>query len=149
MGIGSAGAAVRLSHLKVLRDVYYTYIDMRSESDHPSYDRHSVPEAWPDGSQWICFPPENYQRLMKAGADVRSMDQYFFSGNDQFFALGDNSPLSQDGRLWWNIHFVDRRLLIGKAIYIFWPHSFDHVTVFGHEIPFPFFPNFSRMGFVR
>ena len=78
-----------------------------------------------------------------------NMTSISFRGDEQFFALGDNSPLSQDGRLWKNIHFVDRRLLIGKAIYIFWPHSFDHVTIFGREIPFPYFPNFGRMGFVR
>ena len=40
------------------------------------------------------------------------------------------------------MHFVDRRLLIGKALFIYWPHSFDYVNVLNHKIPFPFFPNF-------
>jgi signal peptidase I len=36
---------------------------------------------------------------------------------------------------------VHRDLLIGKALFIYWPHSWDW--------PVPLFPNFARMGFVR
>ena len=46
-------------------------------------------------------------------------------------------------------YYVKRELLIGKALYIYWPHSRGKVTVFGQDIPFPFFPHFSRMGYVR
>ena len=72
---------------------------------------------------------------------------------DQFFMLGDNSPFSQDSRLWASLgipglrHYVDRKLLIGKAMFIYWPHSFNRIPGIG--VPFPFFPNFSDMGFVR
>jgi hypothetical protein len=37
--------------------------------------------------------------------------------------------------------------MIGKALYVYWPHSWDKIP--GTDIPFPFFPNFERMGFVR
>ncbi|MEX0585312.1 MAG: S26 family signal peptidase, partial [Pirellulales bacterium] len=60
---------------------------------------------------------------------------------DQFFVLGDNSARSADARFWQGEHYVQRDLLIGKALYIYWPHSWD--------TPVPFFPNFARMGFVR
>ena len=84
---------------------------------------------------------------------MRPFDQYYFAAQegigsaseDQFFPLGDNSPSSADGRFWQSQHFVDRRLLVGKALFIYWPHSFDKIG----SIPFPFFPNFGRMGFVR
>ncbi len=104
-------------------------------------------------------------RLREAGTDVQPGDQYFFVGKqgdgraptrdgiaaeDQYLPLGDNSPSSQDGRYWGNRHFVDRRLLVGKALYIYWPHSFDKIRFSdSFSIPFPFFPNFARMGFVR
>jgi signal peptidase I len=61
--------------------------------------------------------------------------------------LGDNSPASQDARLWDNERFVHRDLLVGKALMVFWPHSFHRIP--GTSIPFPFFPNFARMGFIR
>ena len=74
---------------------------------------------------------------------------------DQFFVLGDNSAASKDGRLWIDVHHVDRRLLIGRALVIFWPHMVPaswHVTVrlpvFG-EVQLPSWPNFARMQFIR
>jgi signal peptidase I len=74
----------------------------------------------------------------KRGADVE-----FVLAEDQFFPLGDNSPQSKDGRLWDSgTRFVDRRYLIGKALFIYWPHSLK-------KYGFPFVPNIGRMGFVR
>ena len=52
--------------------------------------------------------------------------------SDQFFVLGDNSAASKDGRLWIDVHYVDRRLLLGRAISIVWPHMVPasrHITV--------------------
>ena len=45
--------------------------------------------------------------------------------------------------------WVERKLLIGKALFIYWPHSWHKVTLWGHDIPFPYFPNFQKMGLVR
>lgn len=64
----------------------------------------------------------------------------------QFFVLGDNSPQSKDGRLWDRPpdnanHYVEREQLIGKALFIYWPHARSDI--------FPFCPNIPRMGFVR
>jgi signal peptidase I len=61
--------------------------------------------------------------------------------------LGDNSPASSDARLWNGEKYVARELLIGQALFIFWPHSFHQIP--GTGIPFPFFPNFARMGLIR
>lgn len=147
--IGTFGAAVQVNHFQIMRDIYYTYDKThRMQLGYPRYD--AAPANWPAERQsWACFPLDAAQKLAQADADVRSGDQFFFVGDNQFFALGDNSRLSMDGRFWNRIHFVDRRLLIGKALVIYWPHSFDKVSIFGHEIPFPFWPNFARMGFVR
>ncbi|HEX4000254.1 MAG TPA: signal peptidase I [Pirellulales bacterium] len=141
--IGSMGAPLQINHFRILRDIFYTYDTGRFRDD-------QAPQGWPtDVHPWSCFPPEGIDKLRQAGADVREYDQYFFLGDNQFFTLGDNTRLSQDGRFWSPLHFVDRRLLIGKALVIYWPHSFDRVSIFGHEVPFPYWPNFSRMGFVR
>ncbi|MFM8890980.1 MAG: S26 family signal peptidase, partial [Planctomycetia bacterium] len=73
---------------------------------------------------------------------------------DQFFVLGDNSAASKDSRLWLEGHHVDRELLIGKAIAIFWPHAVPGrwsvpVKIGGVELRLPSWPNFARMRFVR
>ena len=75
--------------------------------------------------------------------------------SDQFFVLGDNSAASKDGRLWIDVHYVDRRLLLGRAISIVWPHMVTasrHVTVtlpILGELRLPSWPNFARMKFIR
>jgi hypothetical protein len=72
----------------------------------------------------------------------------FRLGSDEFMMLGDNSPRSSDSRLWSATeHFVRRDLLIGKALYIYWPHALNHLP--RTDIWFPFFPDFGRMGLVR
>ena len=66
---------------------------------------------------------------------------------DQFFPLGDNSAASKDARIW-NTgnqkapgNFVERRMLLGKAVFIYWPHP--------RNTPVPFTPNVSQMGLIR
>ena len=39
--------------------------------------------------------------------------------------LGDNSAQSSDGRLWVGEWWVERELLIGKALFIYWPHGWE------------------------
>ncbi len=43
--------------------------------------------------------------------------------HDEFLMLGDNSPRSNDSRLWTLSHAVPRHLLIGKAFFVYWPHG--------------------------
>jgi hypothetical protein len=78
---------------------------------------------------------------------------------DQFFMLGDNSSASKDSRAWGTpedpIHHVDRRLLTGRALVVFWPHAVPtpwNVKVIercGWELRLPCLPNFGRMRFVN
>lgn len=75
-------------------------------------------------------------------------------GPDQFLMLGDNSAASKDSRLWVEGPQVDRQLLIGKALVIFWPHpwpaSWSIPLRFGSsELRLPFWPNFGRMRPIR
>ena len=43
--------------------------------------------------------------------------------------------------------YLERRLLIGKALCVYWPHSWNRIP--GTPIPFPLFPNFEDMRLVR
>ncbi|MEZ6070140.1 MAG: signal peptidase I [Pirellulales bacterium] len=134
-------ATLSVTHLRVFRDVYYIAADANSgplvDYMHDSTFRHGSDEqlidflASPD--QWGKF--DNLRRVE------------FPLGDDQFFVLGDNSPRSRDSRLWTEQHFVEREMLIGKAMVVYWPHSWNEVP--GTDIPFPLFPNFSAMRVVR
>jgi len=115
------GAAVEVSHVKLLRDIYYT-------------------------------ADENNSELQRAGF-IRQQDVSTVKdlGPGQYFMMGDNSPESADSRYWGK---VDRRLLIGKALFIYWPHSWTPswaatLRMFGVELKLPFWPNFKRMTFVH
>jgi len=85
----------------------------------------------------------------------------FVLEEDQFFPMGDNGPASLDARCWagtkpqrhlprgvnedawrWSqASYVPRELLVGKALVVFWPHSWNS--------PVPFTPNFKRMKLIR
>jgi signal peptidase I len=73
----------------------------------------------------------------------------------QLFVMGDNSPESKDCRLWLDGtnetgipggSYLDRRLLIGKAICVFWPHSWGSIPGLSK---LPGWPNFRDMRLVR
>ncbi|MBU6276715.1 MAG: signal peptidase I [Planctomycetes bacterium] len=73
---------------------------------------------------------------------------------DQFFVLGDNSAASKDSRLWLEGHHVDRHLLVGRALAVFWPHAVSPswavpLRLGSIELRLPAWPNFGRMRWVR
>ena len=80
-------------------------------------------------------------------------------GDNQFFCLGDNSPVSDDGRFWQDVNpwikqrdfggamrpgIVPRRLIVGKAFFVYLPAPFpllhNRVTIV---------PNFNDMRFIH
>jgi signal peptidase I len=77
----------------------------------------------------------------------RRQEKVFPLLDDQFFVLGDNSPASFDARLW-REHFVPRDLLVGKALFIYWPHPLELFIPFTDK-SIGIIPNFRAMGFIR
>jgi len=85
-----------------------------------------------------------------------SKDNPFILEEDQFFVLGDNSPNSEDGRLWnrpglankglsnYRMGTVPRDYLVGKALFVYWPSGFKPFA----EFPFGIVPNIGRMRFI-
>jgi signal peptidase I len=152
VGIASRGVKMKASHLKVLRDIYYIadnkagLLGMLVDyiTDPPLLLEGKVEQFFSDHTQWKYFDEANMGKIdfpLKA---------------DQFFALGDNSARSQDSRLWekndWSNaehppYCIDRELLKGRALFIYWPHSWHKIPYV--NIPFPFFPNFSRMHLIK
>ncbi|MEQ1828215.1 MAG: S26 family signal peptidase, partial [Pirellula sp.] len=59
---------------------------------------------------------------------------------DQYFPMGDNSTASSDARSW-REHNSPERLMIGRAVMVFWPHYWN--------APIKFLPNVQRMGLIR
>jgi signal peptidase I len=72
----------------------------------------------------------------------------FRLGPDQFFVLGDNSPSSSDARLWSEQQYVDRELLVGKALFVYWPHP-QRLFVPFTDTSINVVPNVGRMHFIR
>jgi signal peptidase I len=126
VGITADAADVAVRDLRVLRDLYYV-----SSGTLAAFQGRDREEAI------VTYPLEA----------------------DQFFMLGDNSSASKDSRAWGTpeapLHHVDRRLLIGRALVVFWPHAVPtpwNAKVFercGWELRLPCLPNFARMRFVK
>lgn len=152
VGIGARAADLQVAHLRVLRDTYYIASDKYDAarwsalSDYPptarmaGIGRRALADFMSDPEQWST---------MRQRREVQ-----FKLGRDQFFLLGDNSPRSQDGRLWAEECFVDRSLIVGRALFVYWPHAWEtpysfSVGAFGRELSLPFYPNFRRMGAIR
>src|SRR5262249_2677616 len=78
----------------------------------------------------------------------RRQDEEFRLDADQFFVMGDNSPASSDARFWVDHRYVERDLLVGKALFVYWPHPW-YVGVPFTSYSLPLVPNFSGMGLIR
>ena len=144
-GIGSAGADLLVSRLRLYRDVYYVSSNSRSRRDNDNdYDDYfadsDILKVFASPESWSSTPLFERRRPYAE----------FVMEDGQFFPLGDNSPQSKDARLWspggpqgWGNPppHVRRDLLTGKALLVYWPHPWN--------APIPFFPNFERMGLIR
>ena len=147
--IGVRGGEVEVSPLRVLRDKYYVAVKGAGAAvDYENIARSpqqisgilSEPDSWADGDDI----------LFKSRRDVE-VDVPL----DAFFPMGDNSPHSQDARMWAVPgrmspldpnksdpvpHYVKRDLLVGKALLVYWPHAWNRPYLW---------PNFSRMKWIR
>ena len=152
VGIGAVGLDVRVRRIRVLRDLYYVSAmgqtrgiagtnisnleNEREESVKKIEQFHQNPELW-SGPQAVALFKKKKGQTEPMFVLIDSDDD----AKDQFLPMGDNSPKSLDGRVWPGPHFVDRELLIGRAMLIYWPHTLNK--------PVPYFPNFGGMGFIR
>ena len=145
LALGARNLKLTASRLKVFRDIYYTAATNRDQiaAEFLSTGRLSLAEQvqlrkalFQSPRQWSL--PESKQIFQQnKGRD----EPMFPLAEGQYFPLGDNSPSSLDARVWNGPHFLPEDQLIGRAMFIYWPHSLNS--------PIPYFPNFQRMGFIQ
>lgn len=113
VGIGVEGAAVRVAHLELERDIYY-----RSKGGGFDWNGGQLGASMDDPEAW-------YRHYEQYRNDIPLMDQMEIKiGADEYLALGDNSPRSSDSRYWNDgRQTVPRANLVGKAFWIYWPHG--------------------------
>ena len=148
VAVGGDGLQLQFEQLRLLRDVYYVAQDQTSYRN-PQHEYRFRGVGFPalDAEQislLLARPPEWSETHL-----FRARDEVMFPlAQDQFFPMGDNSPESLDGRLWEACpKFVDRELLLGKALLIYWPHSWrSSLQIGSFHLPVP---NLRRMGLIR
>ncbi|PQO31985.1 signal peptidase I [Bremerella cremea] len=146
-GIGTSSVEMTVTRVRMYRDTYYiafgtqytagrhsnTIVDYASDS-HPGFNfaqESDIRAVLTDPQSWATT------NVFKARREA-----IFDLEDRQYFPLGDNSAESSDARLWdIGQQFVPEHMLIGKALFVYWPHSKNK--------PIPFFPNFSRMKFIQ
>jgi len=142
LGIGSAGANVRVNRLKVFRDVYYVSPDQQRFRDSSELIRNETPVNMYDLVQTYEQPTRWNSEVAKLIFERQQhTEPMYIIPEDGYFPMGDNSPASQDARIWDGPNFVRDEMMIGRAMLIYWPHSLNK--------PIKYFPNFERMGFIR
>jgi len=149
VGIGGNNQAMTVRHLRVLRDKYYvacreTLWDDRIEEYQYRPGAEGNRRSYREEITYLLSNPED-PRFRELLASRRP--QEFKMEEDHFLPLGDNSPASADGRYWpdrnikgWEGPYVERKLLVGKALFIYWPHSWNWP---------PLLPNFRKMQPIR
>jgi signal peptidase I len=139
--VGTKGLAARFSELRVLRDVYYIAVNRDNPNSDNSEELRSAD---------FFYDPGQWKELAHAPAIVLPLSE------GRYMVCGDNSPRSYDSRMWRGFdedtreteYYVKRDLLIGKAVYIYWPHALP-IPGLPDKWWFQLIPNVPRMGFVR
>ena len=150
-GVGAKDVEIGVSRLRMYRDVYYVAVKAygKDQDDDDDY----VGSRYTSDILDVLRNPEQWS--VTTLFDSRRESVKFQLGDNDFFPLGDNSPQSRDARVWSRPNpsdpppfsgkqpkpFVDRDLLTGKALLIYWPHHWRR--------PIPFTPNVKRMGLIR
>jgi len=131
VGFGIRGGSATIQRARVFRDIFYTNAAfggiVSSKYDQPV----NIRDTKDPYRTAIGNTPENY-----------SFDGNEYPlGPDDYFPMGDNTQASSDARLWAS-HGQPGRLMIGRAVMVFWPHYWYYGRI-------PFIPNFQRFGLIR
>ena len=151
-GIAIADAAATVDQLRIYRDVYYRAVTLARGQSNQTHEYGNV-DVSGFGSRRlrdaevraILTDPDSWStELATQMFDARSPEDdlslFLVKGEGSVMPLGDNSPYSLDARMWGGPPYVEREYISGRAMLIYWPHSWNKP---------PFWPNFKRMGFIH
>ena len=145
-GIAAKGTDLTASALQIRRDIYYRadvseYAEDMGRSSNPAFGTPRACEVDERNFRNLAAnlrSPLSYgQNYVRFVTEQRSRYQGLFDlqlGADEYLMCGDNSPASKDSRLfdYWSRpmrgieshrYAVREKDLIGKALFIFWPHG--------------------------
>ena len=157
--IAVSGGRLELTHLKIMRDVYYTYFKLspsgRENLDFlTDYARDGGGVKAGDPGWGVAGNPISLKKADSSKGENPDLDE--------FFVLGDNSPQSLDSRGWieaapslrlydennerqYKLGTVPRYNMIGKAMFVYWPSGFRLNLLPG----LPIIPDVGRMRLIR
>ncbi|MCA9133778.1 MAG: signal peptidase I, partial [Planctomycetales bacterium] len=135
-GIGGQNIELSVTRARVYRDIYYIAIDTNiRSSEYSDYDLNRL------GPMLAALPESSGLSHVHSVGDVISAiyahPQWWAETNlfsqrrqlqfdleeQQYFPMGDNSAASSDARSWGDHNYVEEKFLLGKALLVFWPHT--------------------------
>ncbi|MDP6542560.1 MAG: signal peptidase I [Phycisphaerae bacterium] len=154
--IGVLGGPVELTHLKLMRDVYYMkyLLGRPSSSNQDFFMDYAHDHGMNVGHDNLGWGVEDNPIILRKRDEDPDLDE--------FFVLGDNSPQSLDSRGWveaapslrlldsdgkpqYKLGTVPRYNMIGKAMLVYWPSGFRLPLLPG----LPIVPDVGRMRLIR
>jgi signal peptidase I len=163
IAIGIEGGGGEIVRAQVLRDIYYIAQGNRNAGLFDYADIHGAIRQSSSRENDERYAREVHNMSLEALTRVMSPDAIrrnallaqperwadsamgcnrltvdFTMEKDWYFPMGDNSSASSDARFWGH---TPERLMIGRAVMVFWPHYWN--------APVRFLPNVQRMGLIR
>ncbi len=137
VGVGAKNMQVAVSDLMLYRDIYYR------DDTYSGEDQTGFAEVTNEYGQFrtlseYIHSPVDWGKAYAAGRSnrehhLRRLVTYEL-GDDEYLMFGDNSPRSQDSRLFnqgsrvsrdmvFQRHAVPGSAIVGKAFFVYWPHG--------------------------
>jgi signal peptidase I len=152
LAVGGMNLELSINRAAVYRDIYYIAVQNTMSNDYSDYDwgnqlalRAAIPDAQlrnrADAKEAISLVYSHPEWWSETSLFGLRGELRFELEADQYFPMGDNSSASSDARAWRGHNYVEKKFLLGKALLVFWPHTWNR--------PIPFTPNFERFGLIR